>query len=62
MNLVTFTADRVQQWGVTAMGGVLALSGEFPQWKTLRGVIAAGAIPQVLAAGAGRAASHTDFT
>lgn len=61
MNLVTFTAAGCQHWGVTAPGGVLALSGEFPQWKTLRNVIEAGAIPQVLAAGQGRGASHTDF-
>jgi len=61
MNLVTFSADGSQHWGVTAPGGVLALSGEFPQWKTLRNVIEAGAIPQVLKAAKGRAASHTDF-
>jgi 2-keto-4-pentenoate hydratase/2-oxohepta-3-ene-1,7-dioic acid hydratase in catechol pathway len=60
MNLVTFTADGAQHWGVTAPRGVLALSGEFPQWPTLRGVIAAGAIGQVLAAAGTRAASHTD--
>jgi 2-keto-4-pentenoate hydratase/2-oxohepta-3-ene-1,7-dioic acid hydratase in catechol pathway len=62
MNLVTFTADGQQHWGVTSPGGVLALSPEFPQWRTLRNVIEAGAIPQVLAAGSGRAASHTEFT
>ena len=60
MNLVTFTANGQQYWGVTAPGGVLALSPEFPQWRTLRGVIEAGAIPEVLAAGQGRAASHPD--
>jgi 2-keto-4-pentenoate hydratase/2-oxohepta-3-ene-1,7-dioic acid hydratase in catechol pathway len=62
MNLVTFTARGQQYWGVTAPGGVLALSGEFPQWRTLRNVIEAGAIPQVLEAGRARAASHTDFS
>ncbi len=61
MNLVTFTAEGVQHWGVTVSGGVLALSPEFPQWRTLRNVIEAGAIPQILNAGKGRAASHTDF-
>lgn len=60
MNLVTFTADGQQHWGVTAPGGVVALSPEFPQWRSLRGVIEARAIPQVLAAGQGRAASHPD--
>lgn len=58
MNLVTFTADGSQFWGVTAPGGVLALSPEFPEWKTLRNVIEAGAMDRLLAAGAGRAASH----
>lgn len=62
MNLVTFTAGGQQFWGVTVAGGVLALSPEFPHWPTLRNVIAAGAIDQVLAAGAGRAASHADGT
>ena len=57
---MTFTANGTQHWGVTAPGGVLALSGEFPQWKTLRNVIAAQAIPQVLAAATRRDASHYD--
>ena len=60
MMLVTFTADGQQHWGVTAPGGVVALSAEFPQWSTLRDVIAAGAIPQVLEAAKGRAASHAE--
>lgn len=60
MNLVTFTVDGVQHWGVTAPGGVVALSGDFPQWRTLRNVIEAGAIAQVLAAAQGRAATHAD--
>jgi 2-keto-4-pentenoate hydratase/2-oxohepta-3-ene-1,7-dioic acid hydratase in catechol pathway len=62
MTLVTFSAEGRQHWGVAAPGGVLALSPEFPQWRTLRNVIEAGAIPQVLDAGKGRPASHTDFT
>ena len=60
MNLVTFTADGRQHWGVTAPGGVLALSAEFPQWRTLRNVIEAGAIPTILAAGRDRPASHAE--
>jgi len=60
MMLVTFTAGGVQHWGITAPGGVLALSDAFPQWRTLRNVIEAGAIPQVLAAAQGRPASHPD--
>jgi 2-keto-4-pentenoate hydratase/2-oxohepta-3-ene-1,7-dioic acid hydratase in catechol pathway len=60
MNLVTFSANGRQHWGVTAPGGVLALSGEFPQWRTLRNVIEAAAIPKVLEAGQGRGPSHPD--
>ena len=60
MNLVTFTANGTQFWGVTAPGGVLALSPEFPQWRTLRNVIEARAIDRVLDAGAGRVASHAE--
>jgi 2-keto-4-pentenoate hydratase/2-oxohepta-3-ene-1,7-dioic acid hydratase in catechol pathway len=60
MNLVTFTAEGVQHWGVTAPAGVIALSQDFPHWKTLRNVIGAGAMAQVLAAGKGRAASHAE--
>jgi 2-keto-4-pentenoate hydratase/2-oxohepta-3-ene-1,7-dioic acid hydratase in catechol pathway len=60
MMLVTFTAEGRQYWGTTAPGGVLALSGEFPQWRTLRGVIEAGAIPQVLGAAEGRSATHAE--
>jgi len=60
MNLVTFTANGAQLWGVTAPGGVLALSGEFSHLPTLRNVIAAEATLQVLAAANGRAASHAE--
>jgi len=60
MMLVTFTADGRQHWGTGAPGGVLALSEEFPQWRTLRGVVEAGAIPQVLEAARGRPPSHTE--
>ena len=60
MNLVTFSADGSQHWGVTATGGVLALSPEFPQWRTLRNVIEVGAIAEVLAAAKGRALTHAE--
>ena len=60
MMLVSFSAGGVQHWGVTVPGGVLALSDQFPQWRTLRNVIEAGAIPQVLDAARGRRASHAE--
>jgi 2-keto-4-pentenoate hydratase/2-oxohepta-3-ene-1,7-dioic acid hydratase in catechol pathway len=60
MMLVTFTSEGRQHWGVTAPDGVLALSDAFRQWHTLRNVIEAGAIPEVLAAGKDRPASHNE--
>lgn len=62
MNLVTFTADGRNYWGATVDAGVLALSEEFPQWATLRNVIAADAIQQVLEAAQSRLPSHADGT
>ncbi|WP_029004907.1 fumarylacetoacetate hydrolase family protein [Azorhizobium doebereinerae] len=58
MNLVSFTANGEAYWGVAVGGGVLALSPMFPQHATLRSVIAADAIPEVLAAAEGQAPSH----
>jgi 2-keto-4-pentenoate hydratase/2-oxohepta-3-ene-1,7-dioic acid hydratase in catechol pathway len=60
MMLVSFTAGGRQHWGVTAPGGVLALSGAFPEWRTLRNVIEAGAIPQVIQVANGQPASHPE--
>ena len=60
MNLATFTADGRQFWGVVADGGMIALSPDFPQWKTLRNVIEAGAMKTVLDAAAGKPVSHPD--
>lgn len=62
MNLIAFTAANRKLWGVTAPGGAVALCHEFPQWPTLRGVIAAGALPQVLAAARDRGVTHPDGT
>lgn len=60
MMLVTFTAGGRQHWGTSAPGGVLDLSGQFPQWRTLRNVIEAGAIQLVMEAAKGRPASHPE--
>lgn len=60
MMLVTFTVGGRQHWGVTAPGGVLALSDQFPQWRTLRNVIEAGAIPQAIQVANGQPASHPE--
>lgn len=58
MNLLSFRAQGQSLWGATHAGGVIALSPDFPQFPTLRAVLAAGAIDEVLVAAEGRAASH----
>lgn len=56
--LATYTAGGRQYWGAVADDGMIALSPGFPQWRSLRNVIEAGAIPEVLAAADGRAVTH----
>lgn len=56
--LATYTAGDLQYWGVVTDAGMIALSLDFPQWRSLRDVIAAGAIPEVLAAARDRAVTH----
>jgi len=43
MRLATFTAADRQMWGAVGETGLIALSDGFPQWATLRDVIAADA-------------------
>ncbi len=56
--LATVRVAGQQLWGVVVEGGFIALSPDFPKWLTLRGVIAAQALPQVLTAAKGRAVTH----
>ena len=60
--LATFTVADQQFWGVVSDGGMIALSPEFPQFKTLRNVIEAGAISDVTSAAKGKAITHADGT
>ena len=60
MKLATFTTDDQQFWGAVAHGGMIALSPDFPQWKTLRNVIEAGALDEVTQAAAGRTPTHAN--
>lgn len=58
--LASFSAGGARLWGAVVPGGVVALSDEFPEFPTLREVIAAGALQTVLAAAEGRAATYGD--
>ena len=54
----TFTANGQQFWGVETPNGMIALSPDFPQWRTLRNVIEAGALKQMAHEAMGRAVTH----
>ena len=54
----TIRTNGVQHYGVVVEGGVVALSAEFPQWPTLRDVIAAEALPALARAAEGREPTH----
>jgi 2-keto-4-pentenoate hydratase/2-oxohepta-3-ene-1,7-dioic acid hydratase in catechol pathway len=60
MRLATFTAGGERFWGAAEADGMIALSPEFPHWRTLRDVIAAEAVPQLAAAAQGRAITHPE--
>lgn len=54
----TFTANGQQFWGVETPTGMIALSPDFPQYRTLRNVIEAGALKQMAHEAMGRAVTH----
>ncbi|WP_209007471.1 fumarylacetoacetate hydrolase family protein [Roseibium litorale] len=56
----TFRSSGEQFYGVVAEGGMIALSPEFPQWKTLKNVIEAGELRTLAKAGHGRPITHPD--
>ncbi|MDJ0827740.1 MAG: fumarylacetoacetate hydrolase family protein [Rhodobacter sp.] len=62
MRFATVAAGGARLYGVVAPDGFVALSPEFPHWPSLREVIAAGALPDLALAAAGRAATHSEFT
>lgn len=58
MSLASFTAGGRDLWGAATEGGVIDLTPAFPQWPTLRDVVAAGALAQVEASAKGRPPTH----
>lgn len=62
MRIASFRADGETHYGVITDDGAVDLSRDFPQWPTLRAVIEAGALDEVIAAGQGRGATHPTFT
>ena len=56
--LASFSVDGQPFWGAVADGGMIALSPEFPDWPSLRDVIADDGWDQVARAARGRAVTH----
>ncbi|GAB1365076.1 fumarylacetoacetate hydrolase family protein [Rhodobacter sp.] len=56
--LATFTVEGRHLWGAVAETGLIALSDDFPQWPSLRSVIAAGAWKTVSDLAESRPVSH----
>lgn len=56
----TIRAGEQQVYGAVVDGGVIDLSRQFPQWRTLRDVIEAGALGQLAEAAEGRAVTHVE--
>jgi 2-keto-4-pentenoate hydratase/2-oxohepta-3-ene-1,7-dioic acid hydratase in catechol pathway len=62
MKLASYSVGGDRFWGAVTEGGMVALSGEFPGWPSMREVIAAGALDQVAATAVGRAVTHAPGT
>lgn len=60
--LATFTSAGTQFWGVATDDGMIALSQEYPQWKTLRNVIENNALDTVLEAAQNGDVTHPNGT
>lgn len=58
MKFATVSADGQQFYGAVVDGGFIALSPDFPDWPTLREVIAAGGLARLAEAAKGRAVTH----
>ncbi|WP_027256668.1 fumarylacetoacetate hydrolase family protein [Leisingera aquimarina] len=58
----TYSADGEIFYGAATDAGMIALSLRFPDWPTMREVIAADGLPALAKAAAGKPVTHTDFT
>ena len=60
LGLATVSVGGALLWGAATPEGVIAMSPVFPQWRSLRDVIAAGAVAQVMQAASGRDVTHAN--
>ncbi|MEM9139841.1 MAG: fumarylacetoacetate hydrolase family protein, partial [Pseudomonadota bacterium] len=62
MRLASYSVEGEAFYGAVAEGGMVALSADFPDWPTLRDVVAAGGLGRLAEAAGGRAVTHRDMT
>lgn len=60
MRFATYSADEQTFYGAVTEGGMIALSPEFPQWPTLREVIAAEGLHELAIAAQDKPVSHAN--
>lgn len=60
MKLATYRVGEARFYGAVAEGGMIALSPDFPQWPSLRSVIEAEAMDQVIEAARHRPVTHPE--
>ncbi len=61
MNFSTYTSQGDTFYGANTEAGMVALSPLFPQWPTLRDVIGANGLQELIDTAAGKSVTHTDF-
>ncbi len=61
MKFATYTANGKTHFGAVTNDGMIALDHQFPQWETLKEVIAAGALDQLAEAADNMSVSHAEF-
>lgn len=58
MRFATYTTNGETFFGAATDDGMIALSGEFPQWHSLYEAVAAGGLEKLASAASGKAVSH----
>lgn len=61
MKYASYNVNGKSFWGAVAEDGMIDLSGQFSQWKTLKDVIEAGGLSQLYEAAKDAAVTHTQF-
>ncbi|WP_291729125.1 fumarylacetoacetate hydrolase family protein [Leisingera sp. F5] len=62
MRFATYTASDETFYGAVTDAGMVALSPQFPDWPTMRDVIAADGLPALAQAAEDKPVTHSDFT